>query len=282
MPGYTEDSILRRSVLGWSENLRIPTVMPDRQSTQDVSIEELRVALEEARTAVAARDAFIATAIHELLNPMTPIAAQVERLREEARNSGARSEGLERLGLMVERYVQRAKTLLEVSRINAGRRRLSPETVDLSSLTQQTMQRHAPIAEWSRCQLLVSIEPSVEGLWDRLAVEQIVENLVSNAIKYGAGQPVRIEVKASGSAAQVVVQDHGAGISEDDQVRIFGPFEQAARSTGQGGFGVGLWVVRQLVEAMSGTIAVASRLGEGSTFSVSLPRDGTWEEPETP
>jgi two-component system OmpR family sensor kinase len=121
---------------------------------------------------------------------------------------------------MVERYVQRAKTLLEVSRINAGLRRLSPEPVDLSSLAQQTVERQAPIAEcaeWSRCDLQVNIEPGVEGAWDRLAVEQIIEHLVANAIKYGAGQPVRVELKAAESAVHFMVQDHGPGISGDDQ-----------------------------------------------------------------
>jgi two-component system, OmpR family, sensor kinase len=260
----------------------VPKSNKAKQSAQGSPVEELLEALDQAREAIAARDAFIATAIHELLNPMTPIAVQVARLREQAGNSGLQSEGLERLGLMVERYVQRARTLLEVSRINAGGRQLSPEPVDLSSLVQQTVERHAPIAEWSRCDLHVSIEPVVEGAWDRLAVEQIIENLISNAIKYGAGQPVRIEVKASESAAHVTIQDHGGGISGDDQARIFGRFEQAARSTGQGGFGVGLWVVRQLVEVMSGNITVASRLGEGSTFSVILPRDRTWAEQGTP
>jgi two-component system OmpR family sensor kinase len=127
--------------------------MADERSTQGGSIEDLRAALEQAREAVAARDAFIATAIHELLNPMTPIAAEVERLRKEARNGAADPAGLERLGLMVERYVQRAKTLLEVSRISAGRRRLSPEPVDLSSLAEHTVERHAPIAKWSGCDL---------------------------------------------------------------------------------------------------------------------------------
>jgi signal transduction histidine kinase len=111
----------------------------------------------------------------------------------------------------------------------------------------------------------------VRGIWDRIALEQITDNLLSNAIKYGAGQPIEITLMSDGKTASLRVQDNGIGISEADQARIFGRFERAVTRRAHGGFGIGLWVVRQLVDAMGGDIAVLSKPGSGSTFTVTLP-----------
>jgi arsenical-resistance protein len=116
-----------------------------------------------------------------------------------------------------------------------------------------------------------SIEDNVSGLLDELAVEQIADNLLSNAVKYGAGEPIEVSLFRNGTAARLTVRDHGIGISEEDQTRIFGPFERAVTRREHGGFGIGLWVVRQLVDAMRGEVHVASRPAQGSTFAVTLP-----------
>ena len=92
-----------------------------------------------------------------------------------------------------------------------------------------------------------------------------------NAVKYGAGEPIGVSLVRHGTAARLTVQDHGIGISEEDQARIFGAFERAVTRREQGGFGIGLWVVRQLVDAMHGEVVVTSRPAEGSTFTVTLP-----------
>ena len=115
----------------------------------------------------------------------------------------------------------------------------------------------------------------MSGLLDQLAVEQIADNLLSNAIKYGAGEPVEVSLLRRGAKAQLTVRDHGIGISEEDQARIFDAFERAVTRREQGGFGIGLWVVRQLVDTMHGEIHVASRRAEGSTFTVILPLSPT-------
>ena len=108
-------------------------------------------------------------------------------------------------------------------------------------------------------------------MWDRLAVEQVVENLLSNALKFGAGQPVTLRLRSDGRSARLDVQDRGIGMSPDQQARIFGRFEQIVAQHRGSGFGVGLWVANRLVAAMGGRIAVSSRPGEGSTFTVTLP-----------
>jgi len=230
----------------------------------------------ELTQAVHARDAFIAIAAHELRNPMTPILGYVEHIlsvggRPESECPRAIIVALERLAVLIGEYIKRATTLLDISRITAGKLHAELSVVDLSGMMQQAVHRHRAGAERSGCRLEPSIEGEVSGLLDKLAVEQIADNLLSNAIKYGAGEPIGVSLVRNGSAARLTVQDHGIGISEEDQARIFGAFERAVTRREQGSFGIGLWVVRQLVDAMHGEVLVTSRPAEGSTFSVTLP-----------
>jgi signal transduction histidine kinase len=111
----------------------------------------------------------------------------------------------------------------------------------------------------------------VIGRWDRLRIDQIVTNLLSNAIKYGQGKPIEVSVKSLGTTARLIVHDSGIGIDPEWQARLFQRFERAVSVRNYGGFGLGLWIVRQIVEAHGGTICLESRLGEGSTFVVDLP-----------
>ena len=109
--------------------------------------------------------------------------------------------------------------------------------------------------------------------WDRLAIEQIVDNLVANAIKYGGSSPVELFAEMRGEEVRIQVRDHGGGIPTVDRARVFERFERAVRPEKQrSGFGVGLWVVRQLTEAMGGTVAVEDAPGGGALFTVILPR----------
>jgi signal transduction histidine kinase len=110
------------------------------------------------------------------------------------------------------------------------------------------------------------------GQWDRLRLEQVVTNLLSNAIKYGEGKPVEVEVAGDAVAVTLRVRDHGIGIAPEDRRRIFERFERAVSADHYGGFGLGLWICRQVVEVFEGTIDVASAPGQGSTFVVTLPR----------
>jgi signal transduction histidine kinase len=99
----------------------------------------------------------------------------------------------------------------------------------------------------------------------------VIANLLSNACKYGAGKPIRVEVGLDGKLARLSVRDHGIGIAPADRERIFERFERAASARHYGGLGLGLYITRQVVEAHGGTIRVASHAGAGSTFSVELP-----------
>jgi len=113
-------------------------------------------------------------------------------------------------------------------------------------------------------------EPA-RGFWDRLRISQVVTNLLANAVKYGGGKPVEVEFGPEGDAAFLVVRDHGIGIDPADQPQIFERFERAVSSRNYGGLGLGLYIVKRIVEAHGGTITVQSKPGEGATFRVQLP-----------
>lgn len=239
--------------------------------------------LAELREAVRARDEFVAIAAHELRNPMTPILMQVSGLLASARNPDrCRPETLvprlEILELAIREFIRRSTTLLDVSRIAAGNVRIEASEVDFSGVVRGVVNRVEVAARMARTRLELSLQEGVVGNWDPLALEQVVENLLSNAIKFGAGKPVGVALVADDGTAQLTVRDQGNGISEEDQGRIFQRFERAVTKREHGGFGIGLWLVRQLVLAMGGAIAVESEPGAGATFMVTLPLGGAQQQ----
>jgi len=237
---------------------------------------QLRQLVDDLRQAVRARDDFIAIAAHELRNPMTPIVGVAELALISARKAEGRCPPrvillLERLQRLVQDYVGRATKLLDVSRLEAGNFQLRPADTNLSHLGLSIVHKYEAEAAHQHCALEHDIEADVSGLFDPLAVEQIIDNLVSNALKFGAGKPVTVRLRSNEHAASLEVQDGGIGMSFDQQDRIFGRFEQIVAHHHGGGFGLGLWIANRLVGAMDGRITVSSRPGEGSTFTVMLP-----------
>lgn len=237
---------------------------------------QLRQLVDDLRQAVRARDDFIAIAAHELRNPMTPIVGVAELALINARKAEGRCPPrviflLARLQRLVQDYVGRATKLLDVSRLEARNLQLELTDTNLSRLVLSIVHRYEAEAAHQHCALEHGIEANVSGWFDPLAVEQIIDNLVSNALKFGAGKPVTVRLRSDGGAACLEVQDRGIGMSFDQQDRIFGRFEQIVAHHHGGGFGLGLWIANRLLEAMDGRITVSSRPGEGSTFTVMLP-----------
>jgi two-component system OmpR family sensor kinase len=240
-------------------------------------LEELRRQNAELIEAVAARDTFIAVAAHELRNPMTPIVGQIDLLLsalQAGRYSSAQVEHrVRRIRKAMDHFIKRAGTLLDVSRITSGRFQLAPAPCDLSDLVRETAETFAQTARYSGCSIGIEVPENLPGAWDRLALEQILDNLISNAIKYAPSKPITVSAEDLGSLVRLKVQDYGPGISAGDRARIFERFERAVgASDRRTGFGVGLWVVGQLVAAMEGTIVVDDASGGGSVFTVTLPR----------
>lgn len=239
---------------------------------------DLERLVDELRAALATRDEFIAIAAHELRNPMTPIVGQVQLLMSRARReqvSPALLQGLQTLEVAVDHYVRRATTLLEITRLNAGQVRLEPSRFDLSDLVRACLRKYEQLAARAGSTLDCDAAGPVDGTWDQLATEQVLDNLVSNAIRYGDGNPVRVELRSDAEWVEVRVIDRGIGVAPADRERIFQRFERASGAPRSGGFGIGLWLSSRLVQAQGGTLALHSEPGQGSTFIVRLPRDVT-------
>lgn len=244
--------------------------------------EELEALVAELRRAVQARDAFLTIAAHELRNPMHALLLQVEAVIKHARRSADERmvQRLERVRLILDRYVERATVLLDVSRLTAGNMRIHPAPMDLSEVVRAVAESYEAEAAFVGAALSIDLPEAMPGRWDRLAMEQVVSNLVSNAIKYGGGSPVSVSLGGDTGGVRLVVADRGIGISPEDQQRIFEQFEQIVTQASRGGFGIGLWLVRWLVQAHGGTISVESRPGEGSVFTIALPLDATPFQPQ--
>jgi two-component system, OmpR family, sensor kinase len=250
---------------------------PDEATSAEAALEQLRQQNAELIEAVAARDNFIAVAAHELRNPMTPIVGQIDLLLanlQAGRYSSVQVEHrVRRIRRAMNHFIKRAGTLLDVSRITNGRFHLSSAPCDLSDLVREMVETFTEMARYSGCSIGIEVPESLAGACDRLALEQVLENLISNAIKYAPSGPVTVSAEALGSLVRFKVRDHGPGISAGDRARIFERFERAVgTSERHSGFGVGLWVVGQLVAAMEGTIVVDDAEGGGSVFTVTLPR----------
>jgi PAS domain S-box-containing protein len=247
-------------------------------------ITERKRLLDDLRHAVRARDEFLSIASHELRTPLTSMGLQLqslaalERSHAHLRLSDEKiAKKLATVSRQAERLTALIENLLDVTRITSGRIQLRREKVDLGVLVDTVVSRMREWSVRSGCEVSVVAEEGLVGSWDRLRLETAVTNLLSNAIKYGAGKPVDVFVEAAGPDARVRVRDGGIGISADETERIFQRFERAVPEHHYGGFGIGLWLVRQVVEAHGGSISVESRTGEGSTFTISLPR--SIEEP---
>ncbi|HEX8441186.1 GAF domain-containing protein [Archangium sp.] len=245
--------------------------------------ERAALAIEDARLygaateAVRLRDDFLSVAGHELKTPRSALRLQIQMLARVARDV-ATTPGLAQRVEKAERTSERLGALidelLDAGRITAGRMKLEREEVDLAALTRDAVGRMSEALARVGSEVQLVADAQVLGSWDRVRLEQVVGNLLSNAAKYGRGQPVEVRVESAAEGlARLVVKDRGIGIAPEDQGRIFDRFERAVTSKEFQGLGLGLWICREIIESHGGHILVRSAPGEGSTFTVELPRE---------
>ncbi|ATB37637.1 hypothetical protein CYFUS_003062 [Cystobacter fuscus] len=245
----------------------------------------MALAVENARLyeasceATLLRDKFLSIASHELRTPLTALGLQARTLLRDASHPERplAPEVLARKARVITRQVERlghlVDELLDISRIAQGHLSFPLEDVDLAELVRDVAASFREELTSPGIQLLLSgVEAPVVGRWNRLRLEQVIVNLLTNAIKYGRGRPITLELKVDEAHAWLTVRDEGIGISPGDQERIFERFERAVSEQHYSGFGLGLWIVREIVHRLGGTISVNSTTGVGSAFTVALPR----------
>ncbi|NMO19528.1 PAS domain-containing sensor histidine kinase [Pyxidicoccus fallax] len=256
-----------------SEGRHIGFAKVTRDLTERRKAEEERLRLAQAQEAVRLRDEFLSIASHELKTPLSAIQLQLQSLLHGAKDLEPKLRNkAERAFRGGERLTQLVEALLDVSRIATGRFSLTLETCDLGRTVEEVVERFREQASRDGCELTLRLEENVTGEWDRLRLEQVVTNLLSNALRYAAGTPVELAVRAEGDHAVLTVSDQGPGIPESEWERIFARFERAASMRHYGGMGLGLYVSRQIVEGHGGTISIEAVKPQGARFIVTLPR----------
>jgi predicted ATPase/signal transduction histidine kinase/tRNA A-37 threonylcarbamoyl transferase component Bud32 len=232
----------------------------------------------EAKGAIARRDEFLVVASHELNTPLTSLAMQahlLERLLPRYRRAEVAPERIDAALRVLHRQIARlgrlVDELLDVTRLNAGPLALARAPVDLAALAREVVERMSQQLANARCSVQLELDEPVIGRWDPSRMEQVLINLLSNAMKYGAGKPVLVGVRRQADRALLVVRDQGIGIAEADQRRILERFERAVSVRNFGGLGLGLYIARSIVASHGGSIRVESAPGAGATFVVELP-----------
>ncbi len=241
-----------------------------------VTLENGRL-LSEAQEAIRARDDFLAVAAHELRTPLTSLLLQVQLLGRAIERDRLEVDAARRGVAAAETQARRLSVLvdglLDVARLTTHQLFIRVEELDLRQLVNGLMATMAADFQRAGCSVSVTMPGEVLGRWDRVRTEQVLTNLLSNALKFGAGSPIEMNVEATRTNVRISVRDHGIGISREDQARIFGRFERAVPTQHFGGLGLGLYISVQILRAQQGSLHVESEPGKGACFIVDLPRN---------
>jgi len=246
-----------------------------RDVTERRKLEERARLWRQAQEEVRERDEFLSVASHELRTPVAALQLQLQTLQRASRAGEPLPppmlQKLETLERQTRRIGLLVNELLDLSRLRMGKLELKLEEVDLADLAREAVEHFREIVP-PGSELTLRADGSCPGRWDRLRVEQVVTNLLVNAVKFGAGRPIAVTVESDADRARLSVEDRGIGIAEEHHDRVFGRFERAVSAQQFGGLGLGLWIARQIAEAHGGTIRLQSTPGTGSTFTMELPR----------
>jgi signal transduction histidine kinase/PAS domain-containing protein len=235
----------------------------------------------ELEKALRARDDLLSICSHELRTPVTSMRLQAQLAKRNVARGNLQALAPDRVMKMVDqsdrqlsRLMRLIEEMLDFSRLRSGHLfHLSRAVFDLKDLVFELQEQFKNELESAGCKLAVEVDAPVEGSWDRLRIEQVVVNLLTNAIKYGSSKPIVLSLSQSGEDAVIQVRDQGIGVAVEDMKRIFEPYERAVNYTSISGLGLGLYISRRIVEAHGGTLRVTSELGRGSVFTAVLPRN---------
>ncbi|KVV08859.1 MULTISPECIES: hybrid sensor histidine kinase/response regulator [Pseudomonas] len=245
---------------------------------QEVLLAQLQVTQGELEHAVRMRDDFMSIVSHEVRTPLNGLILETQLRKMHLARDNAAAFTMDKMQAMVERDERQIQSLirliedmLDVSRIRTGKLSIRPNEFDLSRLVTTLVHTFASQISAAQSSINLRAEQPVVGQWDEFRIEQVVSNLLTNALRYGAKSPIDVSVYAEGKRAVVEVRDQGIGISEENQQRIFLQFERVTAKHAVAGLGLGLFISEQIVAAHHGEITVHSALGEGALFRVSLP-----------
>ncbi|MGH8346660.1 MAG: hybrid sensor histidine kinase/response regulator [Pseudomonas sp.] len=265
---YRQSKAMQEQVLALEQSRR----------EQEALLEQLQSTRLELEQAVRMRDDFMSIVAHEVRTPLNGLILETQLRKMHLARNNAAAFTLDKMHAMVDRDERQIKSLirliedmLDVSRIRTGKLSIRPTRFDLSTLVRDLLHNFSRQIDAAETSVTLDAEQPVIGNWDEFRIEQVISNLLTNALRYGANSPVSVKVYSEGSTALVDVRDQGIGISEENQQRIFQQFERISARHSVAGLGLGLFISEQIVTAHGGTITVQSRIGEGALFRVCLP-----------
>jgi signal transduction histidine kinase len=265
---YLENNLATRAFT--PERLRLLLTL----SSQIATSLQNSLLFEKLNQAIRLRDEFMSVASHELNTPIASLRL-VSQSFERMEGPPAAAE-FSKLVNIISRQTHRLAALvgdiLDVGQIPAGNFTLRREPVELAALVRETVELARGEIERTRTRLVIRADEQLVGQWDRARIQKVIGNLLSNALKFAPGKDVEVTVGSAGPGwARLTVEDHGIGIAPERLPHIFGRFERAVSALHYGGLGLGLYIVRAVVEAHGGSVTVTSAPGEGAKFTVELP-----------
>ena len=245
---------------------------------QETLLRELNQTQQELQRSLKMRDEFMSLVAHELRTPLNTLFLETQMRSLQVKRGNTAAFAPQQMEAMVQRDERQIKSMirliddmLDVSRMRSGKLSIRPAQVELMSLLERIVSDLSLQAATTGSSLTLLPHEPVSGCWDEFRVEQVIVNLLTNALRYGCGQPVEVSVERDGACARIDVRDGGKGIAPADLERIFEPYERGARNGEPKGLGLGLYISRQLAISHAGELRVTSSAGQGSVFSLLLP-----------
>ena len=255
---------------------------------QEALVEQLKTTQRELERAVRMRDDFMSMVSHELRTPLNTLYLETQVRKLHLSKSNFSPFAPDKLPAMIERdqrqiqnMVRLIDDMLDVTRMRSGALSIQPKLFDLSLLAQRVVESLAQQAEAVGAEFRLVAPAPVHGIWDEFRIEQVITNLLTNALRYGGPHAIDIAVSGSEKGALLSVRDQGIGVAPEDQARIFEQFERTADSRKHAaGLGLGLYITRQIVRLHGGDIHLESAPGQGALFTVELPLQAPAATPE--